>query len=931
MSNPRELTPTSSHTSSQTELLTRRFYAWEERTRGWAVWPYPVSPEPPFFPFHGHHIPRHQIADDSRKPTFLSVLTEGVKNFFSGTAENSGEHADWPDKEEKLPDIYIPEGNICELQITLPKDFSPAGQLTSQFLSSLAYVRFPVSFEIIGTGSQVVIQLAVREADKPQVLNQLNAFFPEAVIPESSSYLASLWPEEDERYQMVVDFGLEHEGMIPLVSQSRFDIDPLVGMIGALASAENDSVGILQIIFLPTRFDWSESLISSVTTCDGRPFFADAPELTKKVYAKIEKPLYGAVIRAGAVSSSQFQVGHILRQLGGALTQFNAPTGNSLIPLDNRDYPDEIHVQDLPGRLTHRSGMLLNADELINFVHFPNASVREEKLLRLSGRTRQSPDISLNNSLLLGQNIHNGKVRKVTLNQDQRMRHMYMVGASGTGKSTLLSNLIIQDIQAGEGIVVLDPHGDLIDHLLNFVPKRRLKDVVLFNPSDEDYPIGFNIFSAHSEAEKTLLASDLTGVFRRLSTSWGDQMNAVLANGILAMLESTEPATLLTLRRFLIEKEFRKKFLPTLRDPEIAYYWEKEFPLLTGRPQAPVLTRIDTFLRPKPIRYMVAQEKNRIDFEEIMDRGKIFLAKLTQGGIGEENSYLMGALLVAKIHQMSLKRQKIEQSKRRPFYLYIDEFQNFITPSMEAILSGARKYHLGLILAHQELRQLLSRDREVAASVLSNPYTRICFRLGESDAEALARGFSFFKREELQSLGTGQAIARIEQAQYDFNLQTLPGRQAGSDKGYCTPEELIEFSRKKYATEKSEVIRQLFPESEKVIIQEEKKAAESRIEVKEKVKAEKKEREKPKPEKTPVQEKEKSKTAQGRGGTQHKYLQQLIKRSAEERGCRAEVEQPVLGGFGSVDVSLSNSEEKIACEISVTTSSEHELNNRLVP
>ena len=909
------------------QLLTENFYTWEARTRGYQVYPYPVSPEPFFVPFSNHYQPYYKAPDDGRVPGLL----DRVKNFFAPPVEF--QETEELEDNEKLPDLYAPEGRLYELQITLPKDFNPAKQITTQFLSSLAYVRFPLSFEIIGTHSHIVVQLSIWEADKLQVLNQLKAFLPEAVIVESRNYLTSLCRVEKERFQLVVDFGLEHEGMIPLFTQARFDVDPLVSLIGALSSATNDCVAILQFMFLPVRYPWAECLIDSVTTWDGKPFFADAPQLTKQAQVKIEKPLYGVVIRAGVSSSVKAQVGQILKQIGGALTQFNTPTSNSLIPLNNDGYPDEIHFQDVLDRVTHRSGMLLNADELINFVHFPTSSVKEEKLLRLSGRTKRSPDISLNNSLLLGHNLHNRETREVTLNQDQRMRHMYMVGASGTGKSTLLSNMIIQDIERGEGVAVLDPHGDLVDHVLNFIPKKRLQDVILFNPTDEDYPIGFNVFSAHSETEKTLLSSDLTGVFRRLSTSWGDQMNCVLANGILAMLESSEPATLLTLRRFLIEKDFRKKFLPTVQDPEIVYYWEKEFPLLTGRPQAPVLTRIDTFLRPKPIRYMVAQEKNRIDFENIMDSGKIFLAKLTQGGIGEENSYLMGALIVAKIHQMSLKRQKIEKSRRRPFYLYIDEFQNFVTPSMEAILSGARKYNLALILAHQELRQLASKDREIASSVLSNPYTRICFRLGEADAEALRKGLSFFKREELQSLGTGQAIGRIEQAQFDFNLQTLPMREVEPNKNYCTRYELIDFSRRKYATHKAEVVEKLFATAPAQ--QPEKKTKKDLREEKPEVKPKIEKPKKPKKtiqvsglkEKEEKKLEEKEKLREGRGGVQHQYLQQLIKRLAEERGYRAKLEEQVLGGAGLVDVSLSNSKEKIACEISVTTPPEYELKN----
>ena len=230
---------------------------------------------------------------------------------------------------------------------------------------------------------------------------------------------------------------------------------------------------------------------------------------------------------------------------------------------------------------------------------------------------------------------------------------------------------------------------------------------MLLDPSDEAYPVGFNILSAHSELERNLLASDLVSVFRRLSTSFGDQMTTVLGNAILAFLESSEGGTLADLRRFLVEPGFRERFLATVRDPEIVYYWQKEFPLLTGKPQGPILTRLDTFLRPKVIRHMVSQKENRLDFAAIMNGRKILLAKLSQGLIGEENSYLLGTLIVSKLNQIATSRQNMAAAERTPFYLYIDEFHNFVTPSLAAILVGARKYNLGLILAHQELQQLV--------------------------------------------------------------------------------------------------------------------------------------------------------------------------------------------------------------------------------
>ena len=926
MSEDYPLIRTGTRAGSLTASLTQEFYRWEERTRGYLLWDYPVSPEPPFTPFEGHFLPsRPPVQDDARKPTILSSLADKIKGVFSPVGEKALTEipdADY-DPDESLADIYLPDGKLSEFQIALPNDYASSRKRAEHFLSSQSYAYYPLSFEIIGTAAQVVIQLTAREKDATNLATQLEAYVPQATVTREQNYLKSLWNPDE--YSMVVDFGLAHEGMLPLISLGNFDLDPLIGIIGALSACERDEVAIVQVLFCPVRSPWDKSLIRSVLDWDGTPFFSDAPELVAACKQKVSSPLYGALIRIGANSRCRDSAHNLVRSLGAALTQFNNPTGNNLVPLRNDCYPAEIHVDDVMERHTHRSGMLLNRDELVNFVHFPDSSIRTEKLLRNLVKTKKAPAIAKNHHLILGTNTHQGENTEITLSPDQRMRHMYVVGASGTGKSTLLLTLIIQDIHSGQGLAVLDPHGDLIDQILNWIPKDRKDDVILFNPADEDYPIPFNIFSAASETEKTLLASDLTGVFRRLSSSWGDQMNAVLANGILAMLESSQGATLQTLRRFLIEKPFRTEFLKSVQDQEIVYYWEKEFPLLSGRPQASVLTRLDTFLRPKPIRHMVGQKTSRIDFAGIMNNRKIFLAKLSHGGIGEENSYLLGALLVAKIHQIALSRQEIEQKKRQPFYLYIDEFQNFVTPSMESILSGARKYNLGLILAHQELRQLAAKDKEVASSVLSNPYTRICFRLGETDAAKLAAGFSYFDAHDLQSLGIGQAIGRIEQARYDFNLQAHNAPREAAKGALEGREAVMAASRANYGVPLKTVLRELYPDQSTPDVPDRPplppppKPSQPRVAEKD-----------TDDEKTEIAvspEEPQKPAPSGRGGTQHQYLQRLIKRIGQEHGYKATLEEKILSGLGLVDVALERDGEKIACEISVSTSPVHELDN----
>jgi len=541
------------------------------------------------------------------------------------------------------------------------------------------------------------------------------------------------------------------------------------------------------------------------------------------------------------------------------------------------------------------------------------------------------------------------------LSPEQRVRHCHIIGGTGTGKSTLLFSMIEQDIASGQGIAVLDPHGDLIDRVLGVIPPERVNDVVLFDPADEQFVIPFNILSAHSDFEKQLLASDLVSVFQRLSTSWGDQMNSVFQNAVLAFLESSEGGTVADLRRFLLDADWRSSFLQTVTDPDVRFYWQRAFPQLGGgKSIGPIITRLETFLSPKPIRYMVSQKENRLDFGAMMDGGKIFLAKLPQGQIGRENAFLLGSLVMTKLQQMAMSRARVPASKRRPFYCYIDEFHHFIAPSLTEILSGARKYGLGLVLAHQELRQL-DRDKEVASAVLSNAFTRIVFRVGDADARALADGFAHFEARHLQSLGIGQAIARIERADNDFNIAVpLPG-EPNEAAASQQREASIAASQSAYAIPRKEVEAELLRQLEAMDrMAATPKPAKSRERVQEAVEkivalvepispvegiaseARPSQNEPagllrddvtsdPSPPETPGALEVSRSSGMGRGGLDHQVLVEQFSREGMRLGYQSTKECEV--GRGRVDLVLQRGRLRIGIEVAVNSNTSHELDN----
>lgn len=923
---------------SPTELLTAHFYDWERRGRGWCLYDAPVSLEPPYKPFWRHSgiISAAQPTDDGRVETLGSAVTSFFKGLIGGN-KVSGVSTDWEEDEPAVR--YAKHDNrVAELSVVLPVDAEVSREAAEQLLVSLSGSPSPVSFEVIGTAESISIQLTCHEDQIAPVREQITAYFPEAIVEERNAVLQRAW-EGAGWNQVIIDFGLSNEFMRPLRSFRNFGVDPLIAVAGALSDIKLGEVGILQVLFQACRGAWSPCIMRAVTDGAGGSFFADAPDMVSLAKEKTSRPLCAAVIRVAARCGTEERTAALARSLVRAVDQLANPPSNDLIPLSNDAYDEQAHEEDLLSRTSHRGGMLLSTNELVSLVHLPSASVRVPQLERKRRKSKAAPSSVVGHELVLGENRHAGKTVTVTLSEDQRSRHVYVLGASGTGKSTLLLNMIVQDIQNGRGIGVLDPHGDLIDAVLAHIPEGRYADVILFDPSDEECPIGFNVLSAHSELEKTLLASDLVGIFRRFSTSFGDQMQAVLSNAILAILESERGGTLFDLRRLLTEKEFRAEYLRTVSDSEVRYFFEREFPLLRGTPQASILTRLNTFLRPKPIRRMVAQRQG-LDVAGIMNGGEILLAKLSQGLVGEENSHLLGALLVSKFHQMAMGRQVIEATGRRPFSLYVDEFHNFVTPSMASILAAARKYRLELVLAHQEMHQLADQDTGLASAVLTNPGTRICFRVGDQDAKKLAEGFTSFNSADLQSLGVGEAICRVERAEYDFVLTTAPPPIHDAKLAEVRRAELVRRSCAYYARPVAETETLLVAARTDVALVEEptealkphRDAARSEVEP---IRAQE-----PAPTNTarlgdtaPATAPKKARLEVvspptfGRGGREHKYLQHLVKRLAEDRGYRAVIEQPILAGAGSVDVSLEKGARRIACEVSISTEADHEIDN----
>jgi len=338
-------------------------------------------------------------------------------------------------------------------------------------------------------------------------------------------------------------------------------------------------------------------------------------------------------------------------------------------------------------------------------------------------------------------NFRNRQTRFGIKNDDRR-RHMYIIGKTGMGKTNLLETMVVSDIRAGKGVGVVDPHGEFAERILDFVPENRLDDVIYFNPADIDWPIAFNPLERIDIEHRHLVASGIMGVFKKIWPDvWSARMEYILNNSLLSLLEYPS-STLLGIMRMFSDKEYRRKITENLEDPIIKAFWLNEFAKYTQRLEteavAAIQNKVGQFVSNPLIRNIIGQNHSAFDIRKVMDEGKILIINLAKGKIGEDNSALLGALMITKLQLAAMSRVDIEEKKRRDFYLYVDEFQNFSTESFANILSEARKYRLDLILAHQYIEQL---DEKVQAAIFGNVGTLTCFRVGAEDAEFLEKEF----------------------------------------------------------------------------------------------------------------------------------------------------------------------------------------------
>ncbi len=440
-----------------------------------------------------------------------------------------------------------------------------------------------------------------------------------------------------------------------------------------------------------------------------------------------------------------------------------------------------------------------------------------------------------NNITFFAKTNFRGEDKTFGIKKNDRRQHMYIIGKTGVGKTVLLKNMALQDIQNGHGVCIVDPHGEFVEEVVDKIPSHRVNDVVYFNPADTEYPIGFNVLEVVDPKYKHLVASDLMGIFTKMwANVWSARMEYILNNCVLALLD-TEGTTLLGILRILVDKDYRQKIIDNVKDPVVRAFWINEY--ASWRDQfrneaiAPIQNKVGQFLSTGLIRNIVGQSKSTIRIPEIMDDKKILLVNVSKGRVGEDNSALLGAMLITKIQLAAMERVRIPEDQRKDFYLYVDEFQNFATDSFAGVLSEARKYRLNLVIAHQYIGQLVDEQTtKVRDAVFGNVGTLISFRVGAADAEFLEKEFSpEFNIQDLVNLENYCVYLRLMidgVNRRPFSAKTLPPIDIGSTD---QREKIVNVSRERYANSQREVEEKITKWSGvSKVIETEKKASQTR-------------------------------------------------------------------------------------------------------
>lgn len=723
------------------------------------------------------------------------------------------------------------------------------------------------SFEIVACNGEIYFYMAAPKNYSRYLEQQIHAHYPDAVIDKVEDY--NIFKPKTEILSGYLK--TRREFLFPIKTYQKMDTDPLNSLVNVMSKIDKEEGIAVQYVVRSAKAIWHKRILEVVRAVNSGKSISEAigsntikkilgwlgeivelakpteknsmqepnnkndlspmeQEMLKVMEEKNSKAGLDVNMRIVISAKNRGQAQIYYNNITNAFSQYNLPEyGNSFKPKmvskTKSFFSGERNIVKnfIFRRFSEKISFLLNTEELASVYHLPLPTTETPNIAWLSAKSFAAPENIPTEGIILGKNVYRGVSKDIRIKRDDRRRHTYILGKSGGGKSVLIANMAIQDILNGEGVGVLDPHGDLIKDILERIPPERAEDVILFRPADFERPIGLNLieFDPRYPEQKTFVINEMINIFDKLynlKETGGPIFEQYMRNALLLIMSDPESgSTLMEVPKVLADPDFRAMKLSKCSDPTVVDFWRKEAEKAGGEAALAnvvpyVTSKLTQFISNDTMRPIIGQQKSSFNLRDIMDKQKILLVDLSKGAIGEMNAYLLGMILVGKILMSALSRTDLEEEKRKDFYLYIDEFQNFTTDSICSILSEARKYRLNLIIANQYLGQLVTnQDSSIKEAVFGNVGTWIVFKVGSEDAEVLEKEFTpVFTKNDLINIEKYTTYIKLlidNTASKPFSMATpwpLPGQKDPE-----TASKIISLSRLKYGQDRNVIEAQI--------------------------------------------------------------------------------------------------------------------------
>lgn len=709
---------------------------------------------------------------------------------------------------------------------------------------------------------------------------QISAFYPDSVLEKIPR------PQivtKDQKYSGGHLY-LEKSFILPIRKMEQMQAEPINNIISSLSKIDVDDRAGIQMMLKPEMSDWHAAgmkkaedmykekdkhehtswllfpltflgtlfrIIFSGTehedfsgkNVDEKGMVQTTPmmqERVKSIEEKSSKQGFDVTIRVLAASKTKEQAEQYWKEISHSFSQYNNPDTNGFSKSYN--YSVEWVKNHYEARnfsrppffwswrflfAPHEWKQIFSTEEITALYHFPSIRYNSSPAIEWQDFKLTPPPVNMpKEGLLLGINDYRNVKTEVRILPDDRMRHFYLIGKSGTGKSTILDQMLKQDLRNGNGLCLVDPHGDLVEAALPYLPRERAEDVIVFEPGDMDRPMGLNILEAETEDQREFMAQEALAIFIKLygEEIMGPRLQNYFRNAALTLMADEEdPATLIDIMRLFTDEDYQKIKVAKVTNPSVKAFWTQEYAKSGQREKEEIIpyfaAKFGPFVTNRQIRNIIGQPKSGFDFRKVMDEGKILLVNLSKGKLGDLNAKLLGMIIVSKIQMAAMSRANIPESERKDFFLYVDEFQNFVTESFASILSEARKYRLGLIVAHQYISQITKmdgggkgshEDTTIRDAVFGNVGSMMCFKIGAQDAETMAKEFApAFTEQDLVNIANYHAYIKLNiknTTSRGFVMKTIYDK-TGADKEAA--EAYKQLSRLKYARDRAFVEREI--------------------------------------------------------------------------------------------------------------------------